>query len=398
MILGTLSLTNLHAAEKTNNINLELKDATLKDLSELVIKGLLNSDYVIDPNLLSDNRKFTLSLKDATPDTALNITLQTLNQYGLEIVTKDGIKHLQNINQQQQIITTNTQPTNDLNDENNQQIINQLQPQQKETITHYKSKYRNLDDTSRLLNLIGIKSASDGDTIYIVGDSPRLTAAINLLRNYDKPIDDIVIKASVIEFNDSANSGFNIFAFLSSKNLSLSAGTNLLMRDSIRFVTTSFSFVLSKIEEDSRFNVLNTSIQRVVNGKQSRLSIGSDVPVLSQFSQTNNGQPIQNIEYRSSGLILDVLPRLINNQVTADLTQELSSFAETTSSTINSPTLTKRQMKTSLSAKLNEVILIGGLETSQINTIKSTIFGLPIGSTNRENKSTLYLLIEFSRI
>lgn len=395
MILGTLSLTNLHAAEKTNNINLELKDATLKDLSELVIKGLLNSDYVIDPNLLTDNRKFTLSLKDATPDTALNITLETLKQYGMELVTKDGIKYLQNINQNQstqnEIITT-TEINNEIT------ASNTIQTNQNEIITHYKSKYRNLDDTTRLLNLIGIKSASDGDTIYLAGEQSRLTAAINLLRNYDKPIDDIVIKASVIEFNDNANSGFNIFAFLSSKNLNISAGTNLLMRDSIRFVTSSFSFVLSKIEEDSRFNVLNTSIQRVINGKQSRLSIGSDVPVLSQFSQTNTGQPIQNIEYRASGLILDVLPKMINNQVTADLTQELSSFAETTSSTINSPTLTKRQMKTSLSAKINEVILIGGLETSQTNSIKSTIFGLPIGATNRETKSTLYLLIEFSKI
>lgn len=391
LTLLTTSAFYAHADEK--KINLQLHEATLQDLSELIFKGLLVSDYEISPDLMLDNRKFSLSINDKTPDEALSIVTNTLKKYGLYIVDNDGIKTL---SREQTNETHSTNQAHEIKGIDNQPIA--VKTNETELLTHYRAKYRNLDDVQKFIQPLGVKAINDGDMLFISADAQKIKAVMQLLKHYDRPIDDVIIKASLIEFTDTDNSGFNIFAFINKNKWNITAGSNLVMRDVIKFTASSFNFVLSQIREDSRFNIINTSTQRVVTGKPSRISIGSDVPILSQFSQTQTGQPIQNIEYRSSGLILDITPKLTNNFVSAELTQELSSFNETTTSNINSPTLTKRQLKTSLNAQLNEIIVIGGLDSSQSNDVKSSFLGLPVGSAVKTNHSTLYLLIEFSKV
>ncbi|QBY43356.1 Bacterial type II and III secretion system protein [Arsenophonus nasoniae] len=56
---------------------------------------------------------------------------------------------------------------------------------------------------------------------------------------------------------------------------------------------------------------------RVKNGAQASFSVGSDVPVLGKVSYSDN-KPVQSIEYRSSGVILNVRPQI--RQQGVDLT------------------------------------------------------------------------------
>lgn len=154
---------------------------------------------------------------------------------------------------------------------------------------------------------------------------------------------------------------------------------------------------MSAVSNDSRFNILESSTIRLVSGKAGRINVGQEVPVLGQFTLDQNGRPIQSISYRSSGLIVDIKPQVVSNQVHADILQQLSSFAVTSTSNIDSPTLLKREISTNLTAPFNEVILIGGLDEQRDTVAAAKLFGFTLGKNDAVTKTSLFLILEFNR-
>ncbi|WP_321572735.1 hypothetical protein [Citrobacter koseri] len=88
----------------------------------------------------------------------------------------------------------------------------------------------------------------------------------------------------------------------------------------------------------------------------SHVSVGNEVPV-GQVSYADN-RPIQSIEYRSSGVILDVKPQIRTDNIDLVIKQQLSSFAKTDTGVNNSPTLIKREVNTEVSAADGDIILL----------------------------------------
>lgn len=71
------------------------------------------------------------------------------------------------------------------------------------------------------------------------------------------------------------------------------------------------------------------------------------IAVQSAVSVTDPDAPIVNaIEFRDTGVILDVIPRVnAGGLVVLDIAQEVSDVVETTSSTLNSPTIRQRRIE-----------------------------------------------------
>nr|WP_265332039.1 hypothetical protein [Citrobacter koseri] len=69
--------------------------------------------------------------------------------------------------------------------------------------------------------------------------------------------------------------------------------------------TGSLDALYELFRTDSRFHVVSSPRLRVKDGASATFSVGNEVPVLGQVSYADN-RPIQSIEYRSSGVILDV--------------------------------------------------------------------------------------------
>ncbi|EGY28279.1 Type II secretory pathway, component PulD, partial [Candidatus Regiella insecticola 5.15] len=111
---------------------------------------------------------------------------------------------------------------------------------------------------------------------------------------------------------------------------------------------------------DSRFHVVSSPRLRVKNGAQASFSVGADVPVLGKISYVDN-RPVQSVEYRSSGVILQVRPAIRAEVIDLAIDQQLSDFVKTATGVNNSPTLTKRQVTTQVSVADGDIILLGGL-------------------------------------
>lgn len=110
------------------------------------------------------------------------------------------------------------------------------------------------------------------------------------------------------------------------------------------------------------------------------------------------GLPIQSVNYRTSGLSLTVKPIVLDSVVHAQVHQTVSSFATTTTSTINSPTLLKRDLSTSLVAGFGEVVLLGGLDESKDSKAASGLFGLNFSKTKAKSRSTVFVVLEFTKV
>lgn len=142
---------------------------------------------------------------------------------------------------------------------------------------------------------------------------------------------------------------------------------------------TSASAVLNAIESMTDVQVISSPKLMVLNNQSASIQVGDEVPVpTSSAISTNDGDaPIVNtIQYRSTGVILTVTPRINEGGlVMMDVVQEVSSVVETASSGIDAPTIQSRKISSSIAAQNGTTIALGGLIR---RTISNTRSGVPV--------------------
>jgi general secretion pathway protein D len=103
----------------------------------------------------------------------------------------------------------------------------------------------------------------------------------------------------------------------------------------------------------------------VLDHQTAALQVGDQVPVITQSAQSTlvSGAPIVNsVQYLNTGVVLQVTPRVNSSGlITLDIDQSVSDVAKTTTSTIDSPTITQRRIVTSAVVQDGETIALGGL-------------------------------------
>lgn len=156
--------------------------------------------------------------------------------------------------------------------------------------------------------------------------------------------------------------------------------------------------VLSALDSDTRFKSLSRPAVRVKSGSVARFAVGADVPVLGGVVTQNNGGAVQSVEYRSSGVLLDVTPQVRDGRIDIKLRQEYSTFVQTITGVQNSPTLNKRSAETELSVEAGEVVFIGGLEVDENTDSRQGFFGIPFGKSQERRQSETVLMLEVQRI
>ena len=102
----------------------------------------------------------------------------------------------------------------------------------------------------------------------------------------------------------------------------------------------------------------------VTSHKEAVFQVGDRVPYISQGTTdtSSNGTMLQNYDYEDTGVILTVTPQITSTDlISLDIKQELSSVVKTTSSDINSPTISKRVIETEMTIANGKTMILGGL-------------------------------------
>ncbi|MCX5904147.1 MAG: type II secretion system secretin GspD [Proteobacteria bacterium] len=185
-------------------------------------------------------------------------------------------------------------------------------------------------------------------------------------------------------------------------------GTALNKGFSYRFGSDRLQAFLVAQASQNKLNILSCPQILAADNKEARIEVGEEVPIVTSeyiplSTQNVVDQTSRSIEYRNTGVILTVTPR-INDKglVSMDIEQEVSKAQPVVTGGIQSPTITNRKAQTSLVVQNGTTIVIGGLigqETSKTVAGIPFLSGIPLlgyffsDTKSSKNKTELIMII-----
>ena len=123
--------------------------------------------------------------------------------------------------------------------------------------------------------------------------------------------------------------------------------------------------VLSALANLTRVDVVSAPELLVLDHQTAALQVGDQVPIVSQSATnviTSTATIVNSVQYVNTGVVLEVTPRVnTSGLVTLDIDQSVSDANTTTTSDINSPTISQRRVVTSVVVQDGETVALGGL-------------------------------------
>ena len=227
----------------------------------------------------------------------------------------------------------------------------------------------------------------------------------------------VLIEATILEvsLDDRLRYGVEWFFNAGDNSFSLSSlatgvAGSLFPGFSYALRTGDVRFIVNALETVTNVRVVSSPLLLVLDNQTAALQVGNEVPISTQSSVSTlaPGAPVINsIEYRNTGVILDVTPRVnTGGLVTLELGQEVSDAVQTTSSTLNSPTFEQRRVESTIAVQDGEAIAIGGLirdrderTSSGMPLLKDIpVLGFLFGTTANQNNRTELLILLTPRV
>ncbi len=126
--------------------------------------------------------------------------------------------------------------------------------------------------------------------------------------------------------------------------------------------------VLTALGKDSRLKIVSSPTLMIVDNQKGQIQVGKRVPTLSSTQSGVGGTTgvIESVTYLETGVLLSVTPRVnTGGRITLEINQEVSDAQTTDTSTINSPTISRRQAQSTVTTQSGETLVFGGLIQTQ---------------------------------
>jgi general secretion pathway protein D len=228
----------------------------------------------------------------------------------------------------------------------------------------------------------------------------------------------VLIEATIAEvkLNDELRYGRQWYFKSASSEFTLSnagtTGPNLtgaLPGFSYLLGITDARVVLDALDSVTDFKVISSPQLMVLDNETATLTVGDEVPIATQQSTTTDSNPrtINTIQFRNTGIILTVTPRVnASGLVQLDVSQEASNVVATVTSGIDSPTIRQRKIESSVAIASGQTVALGGLIDERETKISSglpvlsriPILGALFGSKTQTGERTEILILITPRI
>ena len=243
----------------------------------------------------------------------------------------------------------------------------------------------------------GIKISADISTnsllVYASAENYRIIE--QTIRQLDQPQAQVGIDATIAEVTLNNNLSYGVQFYITSQNLGLKPDTGSALNvptsppgalpTVVNGVATAFlnrafpgfnfligsqanpNMILDALHAVTNVKILSNPSLVVIDNQVATLLVGDEIPVstgtgnvLNSATGTNN-TIINSIDYRSTGIILRVIPRISpNGNVRLDIEQEISQATNATANTLT-PTVSQRKVKSSVSVANGQTVLLAGL-------------------------------------
>lgn len=247
-----------------------------------------------------------------------------------------------------------------------------------------------------------VSMADNADVLVYMGTRQDIEKVKNLLPDIDIPADEVTVSGYVLEVQNTSHngSGLQLIADLFRSKLNISVGARLDGGNVLSFHSNALSAFYNLIKDDSRFRVVSNPRLTAVSGSSAQFAVGQEVPVLGSVSYQDNNRPVQSVTYRNSGAIFTVKPFIYDDVINLDIEQQLSNFVKTTTGVNDSPTLIKRDIRTQVSVRDGEIIVLGGLASSKTTETNTAFSLLPVfsGHASDSDKTDIIVVLQARRV
>lgn len=228
---------------------------------------------------------------------------------------------------------------------------------------------RPLDDR---LSGISVVSDEQNNSIIVTATASEWRRVCQILDRIDVAPAQVLLEATIAEvtLNDQLKLGLRWYF---ERNQSKFQFTDSAI-GAIAPVFPGFSYflnspnvqvVINALGTITDVNIVSSPSLMVIDNKKATLQVGDEVPVAtaSAVGVLAPGSPIVNaITFRNTGIILGITPRISDKgRVLLDIEQEVSDVVRTTTSTIDSPTIQQRRVRTTVAVSDGESIVLAGM-------------------------------------
>lgn len=219
----------------------------------------------------------------------------------------------------------------------------------------------------------GLRVTADPRTnaILLIADDGEYENVRRIVAELDVAPAQVLVEATVAEvtLNDQLKYGVQWFFENGSTtggfgSASSTAAASSYPGFSIRYLGGDFRAVLNALSGVTDVQLVSTPRILVLANETADLQVGDQVPVITQTTTgaTNDALTINTVQYRDTGVVLQVTPRVGDGgMVFVDISQEVSEVTGTTSSEIDSPTIQSRRFSTKIQVEDGQVVALGGL-------------------------------------
>jgi general secretion pathway protein D len=226
--------------------------------------------------------------------------------------------------------------------------------------------------------------------VYATQEGHRIVQ--QTLRQIDRPQMQVAIDATIAEvtLNDQLSYGVQFFLNSAEVGLKPDKGSmvNSLAGAVIAQQLPGFNFligsagapnlILDALHTITNVKVLSNPSLVVLDNQPAILQVGDQVPISTGTATvlTANNTVVNTIDYRNTGIILKVVPRINSGgNVVLDIEQEISNVVPGTQSVQNTPTISQRRVKSSIAVQTGQTVLLAGLISETENLTRP---GVPL--------------------
>ncbi len=229
---------------------------------------------------------------------------------------------------------------------------------------------------------VRITADSVNNTLLIYASQEQYTTIERTIRQIDRPQLQVAIDATIAEVTLNNNLDYGVQFYLTSRNLGLQPDRGSLLNTAANAVTNTlinrafpgFNFLVGKeatpniildaLHGVTDVKVLSNPSVVVIDNQVATLQVGDEIPVSTGSANvlTTNNTIVNTIDYRNTGIILRVVPRVnANGTVRLEIEQEISNVSPTSGNNSLTPTVSQRKVRSSVAVASGQTVLLAGL-------------------------------------
>jgi general secretion pathway protein D len=262
-----------------------------------------------------------------------------------------------------------------------------------------------------VLQDVRITADAVNNSLLIYADQVNYRIIEATLLQIDEPQLQVAIEATIAEVTLNNSLSYGVQSYLTSQNVGLKPNTGSVLNTqaatapattvdaatgvasvagsvSNAFINRAFpgfnfligsetqpSLILDALHAVTTVKVLSNPSLVVINNQVATLQVGDVVPVSTGSATvlTTSNTVVNTIDYRNTGIILRVAPRIsVNGEVRLDVEQEISNVPTTSQNSLT-PTVSERRVKSSIRVATGQTVLLAGLISEQQSGDRSAI-------------------------